>query len=79
MTDACANVLEHPLPGKRLALPAGTIALRATAPIVGVAVAGCPWWGVAVVGLVTVFFYGAEPAMRWLDVRDRLDRSAGGG
>jgi hypothetical protein len=46
--------------------------LIATAPPLGAGLAGAPWWVVLVLAAMTIFLYGAEPAMRWLDVLERL-------
>jgi hypothetical protein len=46
--------------------------LKSTLLPIGAAVADLPWWIVVVAIALTVFLYGAEPAMRWLDVLDRL-------
>ena len=43
-------------------------------PVIGAGIASCPWWVVALVAAITLFLYGAEPTMRWLDVLDRLSR-----
>jgi hypothetical protein len=42
------------------------------AALVLATLAGVPWWLLALAGLLTLYFYGAEPAMRWLDVIDRM-------
>jgi hypothetical protein len=46
--------------------------LPAAAPVLGASIAGCSWWVVVLAALVTIFLKGADPAMRWLDVVDRL-------
>lgn len=55
------------------ALRAAVQEVGLTAPLLGLGLAGCPWWQIIIVGAVTVFFHGAAPALRWLDVLDRLD------
>jgi hypothetical protein len=49
--------------------------LKTVAPVLGAGIASFPWWLVVVVAAMTVFLYGAEPAMRWLDVSDRVRSS----
>ena len=46
--------------------------LPAAAPVLGAGIAGCSWWVVVLVAVLTIFLRGADPAMRWLDVMDRL-------
>jgi hypothetical protein len=46
--------------------------LKSTVPLLGATLAGCSWWLLVAVGALTVFLHGADPAMRWLDVYDRL-------
>jgi hypothetical protein len=46
--------------------------LPAAAPVLGASIAGCSWWVVLLAALLTIFLKGADPAMRWLDVVDRL-------
>lgn len=41
------------------------------AGLFGVSVAA-PWWITLVAVAITLFLRGAEPAMRWLDVLDRI-------
>jgi hypothetical protein len=52
--------------------------LETTAPLLGAGIAGCEWWVVVALVAVTIFLHGAEPAMRWLDVIDRLRGRAAG-
>jgi hypothetical protein len=46
--------------------------LKSTAPLLGATLAGCPWWLLVAVGALTIFLHGADPAMHWLDVWDRI-------
>jgi hypothetical protein len=48
--------------------------LQKLIPLLGASLAGCHWWIIAGITVVTVFLHGAEPAMRWLDVIDRVCR-----
>jgi hypothetical protein len=48
--------------------------LEFVAPLLGAGVAGCPWWVIIGVGVITIFLHGPGPAMRWLDVLDRVRR-----
>lgn len=47
-------------------------ALRSTTPLLGLGLAGCSWWIIVVLATLTVFLRGADAAMRWLDVIDRV-------
>ncbi len=46
--------------------------LQAAAPVLGAGLAGCGWWVIAAAAALTVFLQGAEPAMKWLDVIERV-------
>lgn len=46
--------------------------IETIAPSLVAAGAACPWWVVVLAAAMTIFLRGAEPAMRWLDVWDRL-------
>lgn len=42
------------------------------APSLLAAGAACPWWVVILAAAIILFLRGADPAMRWLDVWDRI-------
>jgi hypothetical protein len=46
--------------------------LPETIPVLCTGIAGCSWWVVALAAALTIFLKGTDPAMRWLDVIDRL-------
>jgi hypothetical protein len=40
--------------------------------VVASTIASCPWWVAMATLAVIVFLHGAEPAMMWLDVLERI-------
>jgi hypothetical protein len=53
-------------------MPAAINQMRTAAPVLATSLAGCAWWEIGVAAILTVFLHGADPAMKWLDVIDRL-------